>query len=229
MSASKILIVDDGPRTCATFRTALVAQGFEVNDVRTGHEALVQLREDPPDVILLDLKMPGIGAIDACREIRESSDVPVIVVSGGTTAKDRVEAFEAGADQYVSRPCGIEELVARIHVVKRRADLFRPFVLVLGEVEIDFETHEAKRRNGVVHLTATEFRLLRCLAAHQGEVLSHRRILQLVWGPDYGDEVAYLRVFVSQLRKKIEPDPARPAYLLTDPGFGYRLLVPPQG
>jgi two-component system, OmpR family, KDP operon response regulator KdpE len=223
---SRILVVDDEPQARRVLRIALVAQGFEVNDARSGEEALEKMREDSPDLILLDLKMPGIGGIQACREIRSCSETPIIVVSGKKSRQDREEAFEAGADQYITKPFGIEELLARIHAVNRRASSVRSPTLVLGQVKINFETHEVERRDGVVHLTAKEFKLLYCLASHPGDVLSHRRILQAVWGPDYGDEVEYLRVFINQLRKKIEPDPANPAYILTDPSAGYRLCVP---
>jgi two-component system KDP operon response regulator KdpE len=229
MTSPKILVVDDEPQARRVLRTALVAQGFEVTDASSGEEAIAKLRGEPADIILLDLKMPGMGGIEACREIRASSETPVIVVSARKSREDRTQAFEAGADGFIAKPFGIEELVACIRSVKRRVDSLHPPILVLGDVEVDFETHEVKRKDGVVHLTAKEFRLLRCLASHPGEVISHRRILQAVWGPDYGNEIEYLRVFINQLRKKIEPDPADPAYILTDPSAGYRLFVPPQG
>ncbi len=226
MSVSSILIVDDEPQARRVLRIALVAQGFEVNDAKSGEQALDELRAQPPDVVLLDLRMPGMGGLEACREIRSSSDVPIIVVSAGKSIRDRVEAFEAGVDQYITKPCDIQELIARIRAVKRRADSLHPLVLVLGDVEVNFESHEVKRKDGVVLLTAKEFKLLRCLASHKGEGVTHRRLLQAVWGPDYGEEVEYLRVFINQLRKKIEPDPAHPVYILTDPSLGYRLSVP---
>ena len=229
MRISRILIVDDEPQARRILRIALVAQGFEVNDARSGEEALGKLREEPPEVILLDLKMPGMGGIEVCREIRASSEVPIIVVSAKKSRKDRTEAFEAGADQFIGKPVGIEELVACIHAAGRRASSFRSPFLELGDVEVDFETHEVKRGGRVDHLTAKEFKLLHCLASHAGEVISHRRLLQAVWGPDYGDEVEYLRVFINQLRKKVEPDPANPAYILTDPSAGYRLSIPHNG
>ena len=228
MKLSRILVVDDEPQARRVLRIALVAQGFEVNDARSGEEALEKLHEESPDLILLDLKMPGIGGLQACREIRSSSEAPIIVVSGKKSRQDRAEAFEAGADQYITKPFGIEELLACIHAVNRRASSVRSPTLVLGDVKIHFETHEVERQDGVVHLTAKEFKLLYCLASHPGEVLSHRRILQAVWGPDYGDEVEYLRVFINQLRKKIESDPANPAFILTDPSAGYRLSISPR-
>lgn len=229
MRLSKIFVIDDEPQARRVLRIALVAQGFEVNEARSGEEALQRLREEQPDVILLDLKMPGIGGIEACREIRASSEVPIIVVSAKNARSDRAEALEAGADQFVAKPCGIQELVACIHAVNRRVNSFRSAVLELGEVQVDFETHDVRRKDGVVHLTAKEFKLLHCLASHSGELVSHRRLLQAVWGPDYGNEVEYLRVFINQLRKKVEPDPASPAYILTDPSAGYRLFIPQQG
>jgi len=229
MKISKVLVVDDEPQARRVLRTALIAQGFEVNDAKSGEEAIERLREEPADVILLDLKMPGIGGIEACREIRASSEVPIIVVSAKKSREDRVEALEAGADQYITKPCGIEELVACIHAVNRRVHALHSSTLVLGEVKVDFETHEVKRKDGLMHLTATEFKLLHFLASHPGEVISHRRILQAVWGPDYGDEIEYLRVFINQLRKKVEPDPANPAYILTAPSAGYRLFLPRTG
>lgn len=226
MSVSRILIVDDEPQARRVMRIALVAQGFEVSDAGSGEQALDELRAQPPDLILLDLKMPGMGGLEACREIRASSEVPIIVVSAGKSLRDRVDAFEAGVDQYIAKPCEIQELVARIRAVKRRVESHSS-VLVLGDVEVNFEMREVKRKNGVVLLTAKEFKLLHCLASHKGKGVTHRRLLQAVWGPDYGDEVEYLRVFINQLRKKIEPDPAHPAYILTDPAVGYRLSVPP--
>jgi two-component system, OmpR family, KDP operon response regulator KdpE len=198
MRALTILVVDDEPQARRVLRTALVAQGFEVTDASCGEDAVDKLREETPDVILLDLKMPGMGGLEACREIRASSEVPIIVVSAKKTRQARTEAFEAGADQYIAKPCEIDELVACIRAVRRRVDSVRSPVLVLGDVEIHFETHEVKRREGMVHLTAKEFKLLHCLASHPGEIISHRRILQAVWGPDYGDEVEYLRVFINR-------------------------------
>ena len=168
MSASRILIVDDEPQTRRVLRIALVAQGFEVSDARSGEQALDDLRAQPPDVILLDLKMPGMGGLEACREIRTSSEVPIIVVSAGKSVRDRVEAFEAGVDEYITKPCEIQELVACIRAVKRRADSLHSSVLVLGDVEVSFDRHEVKRKDGVAFLTAKEFKLLRYLASHKG-------------------------------------------------------------
>jgi two-component system KDP operon response regulator KdpE len=228
MTGSKILIVDPEPQARRVLRAALVAHGFEVDDAASGEEALERMRDEPPDIILMDLKMPGMGGIAACREIRATSEVPVIVVSARRSREDRTQAFESGADGFIAKPFGIEEVVACIRAIKRRMDSLRTPVLVLGDVEVDLDTREVRRKDGVVHLTAKEFKLLKFLASHQGEVISHRRLLQSVWGPDYGDEVEYLRVFINQLRKKIEREPGNPVYILTAPSAGYRLHIPPR-
>jgi two-component system, OmpR family, KDP operon response regulator KdpE len=223
MATTKVMIVDDEPQARRVLRTALIAHGFEVMDAPTGEEAVENLRHETPDVILLDLKMPGIGGLQACREIRERSEVPIIVVSGRKMEQEKVEALESGADDYVTKPAGIEELVARIHAVTRRPSLgSHSRVLRLDSVEIDLESHEVKRGDAVIHLTSKEFKLMYYFLQNAGKVVSHRRLLQAVWGPDYGNEVEYLRVFINQLRKKIEPDPAHPKYILTEPSSGYR-------
>ncbi len=223
MPVSKVLIVDDEPQARRVLRTALISHGFEVSDAHNGEEALEILRHDAPDVILLDLKMPGIGGLQTCREIRERSEVPIIVISGKKLELEKVEALENGADDYITKPAGIEELVARIHAVMRRPSLAsHSSTLHLGAVEIDLESHEVRRGGSILHLTAKEFRLLYYFLQNAGRVVSHRRLLQAVWGPDYGNEVEYLRVFINQLRKKIEPDPAHPKYILTEPSSGYR-------
>ena len=204
-------------------RIALIARGFEVDDVRSGEEAIEKLRLGLPDVVLLDVLLPGISGIETCRAIRASWDVPIIIISVRKLAKERAAAFEAGADQYIAKPFDVEELVMRIRAVVRRWGTQRAHLIRLDGVEIDLESHEVTRDGTTVHLTAKEFKLLYYLIEHAGEVVSHRRLLQAVWGPDYGNEVEYLRVFVSQVRKKIEPDPQSPRYLLTEPSLGYRL------
>lgn len=223
MASAKVLIVDDEPQARRVLRAALISRGFEVTDAWSGEEALETLRRETPDVILLDLKMPGIGGLETCRQIRERSEVPVMIVSGAKKESEKVEALESGADDYVTKPFGIEELVARIHAVTRRPQIGPNSRIVrLDSVEIDLESHEVKRGEAVAHLTSKEFRLLHYLLQNAGKVVSHRRILQAVWGPDYGNEVEYLRVFINQLRKKVEPDPSHPKYILTEPSSGYR-------
>jgi two-component system, OmpR family, KDP operon response regulator KdpE len=223
MDVAKVLIVDDEPQARRVLRTALISRGFEVSDARSGEEALESLRHETPDVILLDLKMPGIGGLETCRLIREWSEIPVMIVSARKTEKEKVEALESGADDYVTKPLGIDELVARIHAVTRRPAVGAHSRIVrLDSVEIDLESHEVKRGENISHLTFKEFKLLHYFLQNPGKVVSHRRLLQAVWGPDYGNEFEYLRVFINQLRKKIEPDPSHPKFILTEPSSGYR-------
>jgi two-component system KDP operon response regulator KdpE len=223
MAATKVLIVDDDPQARRVLRMALIPRGFEVTDARSGEDALEILRHDLPDLILLDLKMPGIGGLETCRSIREYSEVPIIIVSARKSQQEKVQALESGADDFVTKPIGIEELVARMHAATRRpsAGMYSRIVR-LDTVEIDLESHEVKRGETLDHLTAKEFKLLHYFLQNAGKVVTHRRLLQAVWGPDYGNEIEYLRVFINQLRKKIEPDPSQPKYILTEPSFGYR-------
>jgi len=223
MSTTKVLIVDDEAQARRVLRIALVARAFEVSDARNGEDALEALRHDRPDVILLDLKMPGIGGLQTCRLVRESSEVPVIIVSARKSEKEKVQALESGADDFITKPFGIEELIARIHALTRRSALGEHSRIVrLDSVEIDLESHQVKRGETTEHLTSKEFKLLYYFLQNAGSVISHRRLLQAVWGPDYGNEVEYLRVFINQLRKKIEQDPSHPKYILTEPSSGYR-------
>jgi len=223
MNTVKVLVVDDEPQARRLLRIALISRGFEITDARSGEEALDSLRQEAPDVILLDLKMPGLGGIETCRQIRERSEVPIIVVSGEKREMEKVEALESGADDYITKPFGIEELIARMHAATRRPQIgANSKIIRLDSVEIDLESREVKRGEDVTHLTSKEF------LQNSGKVVSHRRILQAVWGPDYGDEVEYLRVFINQLRKKIEPDPSHPQYVLTEPSSGYRFAPVPR-
>jgi two-component system KDP operon response regulator KdpE len=225
MSDLTVLNVDDEPRARRAVKIALVARGFEVIEAASGEEAIEKLRRENPDVVLLDVNMPGMDGIQTCRAIRQTSDVPVIIISVRKVAREKAEAFEAGADQYMIKPFDAEELIARIRAANRRMGALRSQSIVLDDVEIDFQSHEVKRRDATLHLTAKEFKLLHYLVEHAGTVVPHRRLLQAAWGPDYGDEVEYLRVFINQVRKKIEPDPRNPHYLLTEPSIGYRFVM----
>ncbi|MCU1334592.1 MAG: two component transcriptional regulator, winged helix family [Bryobacterales bacterium] len=226
MSATRVMVVDDEASARRVLRTALISRGFEIVDVRSGEEALASVGSASPDVVLLDLKMPGMGGLATCRALRTHSQVPIIVVSVRQTEKDKIEALETGADDYVTKPFEIDELVARIRAVKRRSSWTAPRFLTLDQVEIDLRSREVKREGITTHLTAKEFKLLDVLISHSGEIVSYRRLLQAVWGPDYGDEIEYLRVCINQLRKKIEPHPGEPRYILTDPHAGYRFVRP---
>jgi len=227
MSAGKILVVDDAPQVRRVMRSTLSAQGYTVFEARSGEEALEGVRREPPDLILLDINMPGMDGLAACREIRSHSAVPIIMLTVREAERDKVAALDAGADDYVVKPFGMPELLARIRAALRRAapgEQLPP--LLAKELTIDFGSRRVTARGRSVHLTPKEFDLLRHLVAAQGKPVSHRRLLQSVWGPDYGDETEYLRVVVNQLRKKIEADPAHPKYILTEPWVGYRFEPP---
>jgi two-component system, OmpR family, KDP operon response regulator KdpE len=227
MSMEKILVVDDEPQMRRVMRTTLTAQGYEAVDARSGEEALLKLEAERFDFILLDLNLPGLGGIPTCRVIRAGSEVPIIVISVRMSEKDKIVALDAGTDDYITKPFGIQELLARMRAVQRRKGKpERPSRLLLDGITIDFETHRVTGPGRDEHLTPKEFEILHYLASHAGQIIPHRRLLQAVWGPDYGDEVEYLRVFINQLRRKIEADTQNPKYLLTEPWAGYRFVLP---
>jgi two-component system KDP operon response regulator KdpE len=208
-------------------RTALKTNGYEPYEARTGEEALEAITEFGPDVILLDMNMPGMGGMAACRQIRAASEVAIIVVSVRSSESDKIAALDAGADDYITKPFSVNELMARIRANMRRLPQSSdnaPFVS--EELTIDAAKRQVIARGQPVKLTPKEFDLLLFLLSHANEPVTHRKLLQTIWGPEYGDEVEYLRVFVRQLRKKIESDPARPRYILTEPWVGYRLAWP---
>jgi two-component system KDP operon response regulator KdpE len=229
MSAGRILVVDDDPQIRRVMKVTLTGQGYEVDEARTGEDALEKLRESRFDLVLLDMNMPGMGGLDTCRAMREQSDIAVIMLTVRDNETDTVAALDAGADDYVTKPFKTPELSARIRAALRRTPSTQgpSGRLTLGAVEIDFDARQVTSGGRQVHLTPKEFDLLRYLTAHANKVIPHRQLLQAVWGPDYGDQVDYLRVVVNQLRKKIEPRPSAPVYLLTEPWVGYRLHLPP--
>jgi len=196
--------------------------------VKTGDAALDKLREARFDLVLLDMNMPGMGGLETCRSIRSQSEMAIIMLTVRDSETDKIEALDAGADDYVTKPYNAPELLARIRAALRRTPWTHGPTgrVALGAVEVDFDTREVTARGRRVRLTPKEFELLRYLVAHANKVLSHRELLQAVWGPDYGDQVDYLRVFVNQLRKKIEATPSNPVFLLTEPWVGYRLNMP---
>ncbi len=223
MKSGTILVVDDEPQIRRVMRTALSAEGYTVVEARSGEEALEQFRSERADLVLLDMNMPGQGGLETCREIRESSDIPIIMLTVRNTEKDKVMALDAGADDYVVKPFATQELLARIRAALRRSpasELIPAFES--KDLRIDFERRSVTLRERPVRLTPKEFDILRLLVARQGKAVPHRALLQGVWGPDYGDETEYLRVFINQLRKKIEPDPRHPRYIRTEPWVGYR-------
>jgi two-component system KDP operon response regulator KdpE len=227
LSTASILVVDDEPQIRRVMRTTLSSQGYVISEAKSGEEALELMRKERPDLILLDVNMPGMGGLETCREIRRASDAPIIMLTVRNAERDKVAALDAGADDYVVKPFGIEELLARIRAALRRfspADAMPAFVS--KDLTIDFESRLVNVRGNAVHLTPKEYDVLKYLVGNQGKPLTHRRLLQAVWGPDYGNETENLRVVINQLRKKIEADPAHPKYIVTEPWVGYRFQTP---
>jgi two-component system, OmpR family, KDP operon response regulator KdpE len=226
-NAATILVVDDEPQIRRVMLTTLASQGYSVVEVRSGEEALEKVRDMRPDLILLDVNLPGISGLETCREIRTTCDAPIIMLTVRNTERDKVQALDAGADDYVVKPFGIEELLARIRASLRRyssGETLPPFAA--AGLSIDFESRRVEVRGEQVHLTPKEFEVMKLLVANQGKPLTHRRLLQAVWGPDYGEETENLRVVINQLRKKIETDSAHPRFILTEPWIGYRFQTP---
>jgi two-component system KDP operon response regulator KdpE len=227
MKAATILVADDEPQIRRVMRATLSAEGYAVIEARNGAEALERLRIERPDLILLDMNMPVLDGLQACREIRSDSEIPIIMLTVRSAEKDKVRALDAGADDYVVKPFSIQELLARVRALLRRvADKKDPRVLVSKELSFDFEKREIVVRGMQVHLTPKEFAVLKELVAANGGPISHRRLLQSAWGPDYGEETESLRVVINQLRKKIESNPAKPIYIHTEPWVGYRFHMP---
>jgi two-component system KDP operon response regulator KdpE len=226
MSRARVLVVDDEPQILRALQTNLRGAGYEVETAATAEAALAAAAARPPDAVILDLVLPDGGGTDVCRELRTWSSAPVLLLSVVGDEHEKVAALDAGADDYVEKPFGIEELLARLRAALRRAGPSGEPVLEIGELVVDLEKRKVAVGGRDVQLTPHEFELLRVLAQNEGKLLTHPAILREVWGPGYGEESHYLHVYVSQLRRKIEPDPARPRYLLTAPGAGYRLVNP---
>jgi two-component system KDP operon response regulator KdpE len=232
VKSKRILVVDDEPELRRALRSTLCALGFVVAHAESGEAALEIVRAEKFDLLLLDINMPGLSGIETCRAIRSRSDVGILMLTVRDREEDRIEALDAGADGYVTKPFDVNELLARMRATLRRAPgsaLGTSRLIQLDGLEINFHDRQARVNGRIARLTPTEFELLHYFVTHANSVLAHDEILQAVWGPDYGDEVQYLRVFVNQLRKKIEPDPARPRYILTEPWLGYRFEMPGDG
>ncbi len=230
MSAGRILVVDDEPQIRRILRTTLTGANYEVDDAKTGEEALRKIRDYRPDLVLLDINMPGIGGLATCRAIRADPNVAIVMLTVHNTEGAKVEALDAGADDFVTKPFSTPELLARIRAVLRRVPMSQsaPTKIRVGSLVIDFGARSISRGATSVHLTPKELDLLRHLTQHPNEAISHRELLQAVWGPDYGDQVDYLRVFIKSLRKKIEVNPDDPRYITTEPWIGYRFNGTPE-
>ena len=221
--SGRILVVDDEPQILRALRASLRGAGYEVDTAETAEGALTALAVNPPDAVILDLVLPDGRGTDVCRELRTWSRVPVIVLSVVGDEDEKVAALDAGADDYVTKPFGIDELLARLRAALRRGEGAGESVVEVGELRVDLEKRAVSVAGRPVQLTPHEFGLLRVLARNRGKLLTHAMLLREVWGRGYDGESHYLHVYVSQLRRKLEPDPARPRYILTEPGVGYRL------
>jgi two-component system KDP operon response regulator KdpE len=225
MSQPRILVVDDEPQILRALETTLRGAGYEVETAATAEEALAKAAARPPEAIVLDLVLPDRDGVEVCRELRTWTKAPILLLSVVTDEHEKVEALDAGADDYVTKPFGVDELLARLRAALRRMGPVTEPVIEIGVLRIDLEKRLVTRAGKPVALTPHEFGLLRYLAQNEGKLLTHRQILREVWGPAYQTESHYLHVYVSQLRRKIEDDQARPRYLLTEPGAGYRLVA----
>jgi len=228
MSAPRILVADDETQLRRAVRRSLEGHGYAVREAEDGSSSLRELGAFKPDVVLLDLVMPDMSGVEVCRELRKASQVPVIVLSVVGEERRKVEALDAGADDYLTKPFGMDELLARIRVALRRgsADRMQASVIKTGDVQIDLERRDVRLNDELVHLTPTEYSLLKYLATNAGRVLTHPMILAAVWGPEYGSDVQLLRTFINQLRAKLGEDRDTPRYIYTDPGVGYRFAPP---
>ncbi len=227
MTSSTILVVDDEPQIRRVLRSTLSFRGYVIIEAAGGEEALEIARKAKPDLILLDVNLPGMSGIETCRELRRSSVTPIIMLTVRNAERDKVVALDAGADDYVTKPFGIEELLARVRASLRRHTAAEAVPAFHSkELSVDFESRRVTAVGEEVHLAPKEFEVLKELIANQGKPVSHRRLLQSVWGPEYGADTENLRVVINQLRKKIEKDSSQPKFILTEPWVGYRFQPP---
>jgi two-component system, OmpR family, KDP operon response regulator KdpE len=223
----RILVVDDEPQILRGLRVVLRTAGYDVATAQTMAEALDAVSVRPPDAMLLDLVLPDGSGVDVCREVRRWSGLPIIVLSAVGDEREKVHALDVGADDYVTKPFGTEELLARVRaVIRRTAEATGEPALTVGDLEVDLADRRVRRAGREVQLTPIEFDLVAALARHRGKLVTHRQLLQEVWGPGHVGDTQYLRVHVAHIRAKLEPDSSRPRYVLTDPGVGYRLGEP---
>ena len=224
-----LLVVEDEPEIRRFLRTSLGAEGYRVVEADSGARGAIDAGTHKPDLAIVDLGLPDIDGIEVIRRIRAWSPMPILVLSARAQERAKIEALDAGADDYITKPFGVGELLARVRAGLRHATrgAAGKSVVSFGDISVDLEAHVVRRGGAEVHLTALEFRLLACLAKHLGMVVTHRQLLREVWGPSYVDHTHYLRIYMKQLREKLEADPVRPRYLLTETGVGYRLAGEP--
>ena len=228
MTKKRILIAEDEEVLRDFVSRNLRARGFDVLEASNGLEAMAQWERENPDLLILDIMMPRMDGLEVCRRVREHSPVPIIILTALDAERDKVVALDLGADDYLTKPFGVEELLARVRAVLRRTQS-EPTIATRGiklfdDLQIDLQGHVVRLKGAEVRLSPLEFSLLTQLVTNEGKVLTHRMLLQSIWGPEYGGEAEYLRVYINRLRNKLEPDPANPRYLLTEPGVGYRFV-----
>ena len=224
MTKPVVLVVDDEPQILRVMRASLPIRGYEVLTASSGKEALDQLSKQVPDLVILDLAMPEMSGLEVCRRVREFSTVPIIILSAKGSESDKVAALDLGADDYVTKPFGMDELLARARAVLRRLSTTNDRVLTVGDVTIDIDERRVVVADKEIRLTPKEFDVLKYLVNNAGKVVTHRALLQTVWGWESTDQTEYLRVFINQLRRKIEVDASHPRYLITEPWVGYRFV-----
>ena len=226
MSGARILVVDDEPQILRALQLKLRSAGYAVDTAASAGEARIKASMRPPEAIILDVLLPDGRGTDVCRELRSWSEVPILVLSAVGEEEEKIAALDAGADDYVTKPFSGDELLARLRAALRRTRPSAQPVIEIGDLRIDLERRHVTMGGKEVTLTPTEYDLLRLLAENEGKLMTHPAILREIWGPAYGEESNYLHVYISHLRRKIEPDPARPRYVLNQPGVGYRLVDP---
>jgi two-component system, OmpR family, KDP operon response regulator KdpE len=224
LSAGRILVIDDEPQIRRLMRATLISAGYEVEDAKSGEEGIEKINTYHPDLVLLDINMLGMGGLAACKIIREDKNVAIIMLTVRDSEADKVASLDAGADDYITKPFSTPELLARIRAALRRVPMTQasPGSIKIDSLVIDFVARTVTQKGATAHLTPKELDLLRYLTQHANQAISHRELLQAVWGPDYGHQVDYLRVFIKNLRKKIELNPDSPKYITTEPWIGYR-------
>jgi two-component system, OmpR family, KDP operon response regulator KdpE len=227
---AKVLVVDDDAAMRRTLRSSLAAQGYAITEARSGEEALREIGQSPVDLVLLDVEMPGIGGMEACRRLRAATpQTGIVMVTVCDSEEDKIQALEAGADDYITKPFSFRELLARLRAISRRLGVAQPARMAscrVGNLELDVHRRILRRNGEEIHLSPTEFSLLSYLMQHINTPIEHGKLLRAIWGPEYGNELEYLRTYIKRLRKKIEHDAINPEYLLTVPWLGYRFRDP---
>ncbi len=224
-SKIRILLIEDDPQIRRFLRATLLTQGYELLEAETGQEGLALAASHVPEIILLDLGLPDMEGIEVIRRLREWSQIPILILSARGQEREKVTNLDAGADDYLTKPFGVGELLARMRALMRRSppEEEKPRRFEWGGIMVDFEKRRVSRGSEEIHLTPTEYKLLSVLIRHRGKVVTHHQLLKEVWGPSHMEQIPYLRIFILSLRRKLETDPARPAFLITEPGVGYRI------